>query len=119
MLSYGKLGVTIFFALTLSSLVVGTTFKLWFEYDLRVLGRQLEAETIAMQKEMEYRALVAKGERAARQQELNQARLQSEADRRQQKAINAQKQRTCTFWRAEFAKTRKTHDKLMMNTACK
>lgn len=119
MLSCGKLGGTIFFARALSSLVVGTTFKLWFEYDLRALDRQLEAETIAMQKEMKYRALIAKGERSVRQQELNQARLQSEADRGQQQAINAQKQRTCTFWRAEYAKTRKTHDKLMMNTACK
>ena len=56
MFSYGKLGLTIYLALTLSSLTVGITFKLWLEHDARALAAQLEAEVTAVAKDFEYQS---------------------------------------------------------------
>lgn len=112
MFSYGKLGLTIYLALTLSSLTVGITFKLWLEHDARALAAQLEAEVTAVAKKFEYQALVAQRKNSARQTEQNKARAKLNA-------ANAQRQRTCTFWRDQYAKTRKSYDKTIMGTACK
>lgn len=112
MVSYGKLGLSIFLSLTLSSLVVGATFKLWIEHDARTLAAQLEAEAIATAKEMERQAQLAAQERE--RQERSRKRAQAKRD-----AIRAQKQRTCNFWNDQYNKTRASYDKAMRDSACR
>ncbi len=112
MLSYGKLGFTVYFAFTLSLLTAGTAFKLWIEYDARTLAVHLQAETAAAAKELRQNALMAQQERTRRQLEQNKAI-------EKQNAINAQKQRTCSFWRDQYMKNKTSYDKTMMDSACK
>ncbi|WP_461515715.1 hypothetical protein [Porticoccus sp.] len=112
MLSYGKLGLTIYLALSLSLLAAGTTFKLWLEHDANTFASHLEAESAAMTEQIRQQTQLAQYQQHLRQIEQNKLRAKRDA-------ANAQKQRTCTFWRDQYAKTNKSYDQSMMNSACK
>lgn len=119
---YAELWTTLYlnlFPLTLSVFTVGTVFKLWFEYDARVLAEKIQAEA----------ALAASKAKALAEELKRQAALDAEAARKRQAeleiarqkraSITAQRQRTCNFWKDQYLKTKSSYDKGMRDTACR
>lgn len=119
MLSYGRLFISIYFAMTLSALTVGTVFKLWIEYDARVLAEKIEAlaalaaaKAKALAEELKHQAALDAEAAKKRQAEL-------EITRQKSASITAQRQRTCNFWNDQYRKTKSSYDKPMRDSACR
>lgn len=130
MISYYKLGFTLFLSLVLSGFVVLVGVELWTTHKMRLLSDQLEIESAISARKIELKEKEIQ-QRLARkkvlaEQKANQERAQLQArehqkaiQRRKDIAINQQKERTCEFWKSEFKKTKNFYDKSMRDTACK
>lgn len=133
-MNYYKLGITLFISLVLSSVLLVGIYKLWVDYENRLLAEKLSADLIAMTQQMALQQQEAdrkfalqrqlaekqRKEKAiqAEKQRKEQARQAAQA-RNQQTSATQQKQRTCQFWQDQFAKTNNSYDKALRDTACR
>ncbi len=122
-MNYYKLGITLFISLVLSSVLLIGLYKLWVDYENRLLAEKLSADLIAMTQQMALQQQEADRKFAlqrqlAEKQRKEQARQAAQA-RNQQTSATQQKQRTCQFWQDQFAKTNNSYDKALRDTACR